>query len=182
MGENKMIKLTDILIEMVQNKALTDVKNVAEEFYQFVKTKYPNAPLGHSSSGNCAWTALFFKEWADKKYPGKTKILMFIEPYKSWDAHVVPVYDENIIDYIQIFTKNKPYKIHKVIDNTIGKVQKVEKAGLGYFKEWYNRYILEKDQSGLESNKELKNVYNKMYSTKEKFKLSTFCEPQISKK
>lgn len=169
-----MLKLLNLLKETTDN----DVQKVAEEFYNYVKKKYPTAPLGHSESGNCAWTALFFKEWADKEYPGKTQILIFLEPYKNWQAHIVPVFDGYIIDYIQAFTKRKRYMIHKVTNNTTGKVQKVEQAGLGYFKTWYHRYLLGKDKNDLESSDELEKVYNKMYSTTGKFELSTFCEPQ----
>lgn len=172
----------DIIYEFAEkNDDAKSLKDIAKEFYSHIKTKYPGSPLGKSGSGNCAWTANAFFNWASKKYPGHTKVLLFIENKREDQAHIVPVFDNNIIDYIQEFTGGKPFMIHPLTNNKVGKIQEIEMAGLNHYKKWYDLYVLEKDKNGLESNQELKKYYNDYYSSTDDFKITTLNAPKINR-
>ena len=118
------------------------VSQVAQEFYAYVEQTYPGLRLGIVGSGNCAWTAREFHDWAAKNGMGNAQILYFMWTDREQSAHIVPVYQGNVIDYIQDFTGGKTFVVNKVSNLGTGKLTPVEQGGLEYYKEWYDQYVL----------------------------------------
>lgn len=107
--------------------SLQTVEEVAQAFYNDMGKNHPGCDLGiagsskeNPGSGNCAWTARTFLEWA-KNNPSilqHTKVISFPSNYDeiknpkgSKMGHIVPVYNGYIIDYIKTFTYGKQHEL-----------------------------------------------------------------------
>ena len=126
-----------------------DGQSVAEKFLLDVQQRYPQCQLGIAGgfgkvgSGNCAWTAKDFWNWAKRE--GLSAQVLFFLPYDEHSAaHLVPVYNGEIIDFIKHYHygKNVPYMIHPVRNRTMNQVLPVEKGGLDYYKQDHDSYVL----------------------------------------
>ncbi len=119
-------------LEGLQSKPM----QVADAFYDYMKGQFPKCELGiagtskeNPGSGNCAWTAQYFLNWAKDKpnILSRTKIVSFpttydekTNPHGATLGHIVPVYDVYIIDYIRTFTYGRKYSLCKVTNLTPG--------------------------------------------------------------
>jgi hypothetical protein len=126
---------------------------VAEEFYNYMKVRFPDHHLGvimdgenNPGSGNCAWTARRFTAWlqvVSKGAPGAYKrgqVVFFPETPRSDDAaHIVPAYDGKIIDYIQAFTGGKKYVMSPLQNSALGEH---DLDGSSPYKRWYDKYVV----------------------------------------
>jgi len=145
--------LQEIETQMQQPKT---IEQVAEEFYNYMGGRFPGCSLGvagisktNPGSGNCAWTARRFWVWSQamlRKFPGvyeQGKIILFPDSDRESSAHLVPVYQGTIIDYIQAFTGGQKYQFHKVANITPG-IHPLEEGGpdvkSGY-EDSYDEYI-----------------------------------------
>lgn len=159
-------------------KGQKSIEQVAEEFYDYQKGQFPTCKLGIAGesqekvgSGNCAWTARRFITWAalnSKKNPemyGKAKIIFFPINEREKLAHIVPVYDNHIIDYILAFTKGKKYQITPVKNTQTGP-HSIEEGGLAQAYPMYDEYVIGS------SIQDVNNIIAKM-----NFKVNTFDRP-----
>jgi hypothetical protein len=148
-------------------------EQVAPQFYAWMQSKYPGRELGSTGSGNCSWTAKAFQDWTG----GQSKLIHFL--YNGTSAHAVPVYQGKIIDYIQTFTRHKPWLIHPVGDQTKNKVIPLIAGGLGFYKEWYYYYIL--GNTFADIDRTIESAEDRFFEPWNKYKASTgpFEEPSI---
>lgn len=154
------------------------VEQVANEFLQQVGTNFPSCPLGQGGSGNCSWFAKNFHDWALQNKKGKVQIVFFIWSKKEESAHIVPVLNGYIIDYIQEFSGNKPFLISKIdnpqlnqilpINNLPGNVAK-------YYSKWYDEFIYGENIPQIENV--MKSYMQKNYPGSETFKVGPFQKP-----
>jgi hypothetical protein len=122
--------------------------NVAQDFYLYMEQTYPGLQLGIVGSGNCAWTAQEFFKWSK----GNSQILAFPHSQREEQAHIVPVYNGYLIDYIQAFTYGQKWKIHMVKNPTKGRLIPLREGGLAdAYGTWYDFYILGNSVQDIES-------------------------------
>jgi len=154
-------------------------EQVANEFLQQVGTDFPSCPLGQSHSGNCSWFAKRFHEWSLKNNKGKTQIVFFIWGKKEESAHIVPVLNGYILDYIQEFSQNTPFKISPIgnpqqnkvlpLDNLPGDVS-------AYYKKWYDEFIFGENISEIESV--MHGYMKEKYKENKPFQVGPYVQPQ----
>lgn len=121
------------------------VASAAQEFYQLTGDKYKGCKLGVAESGNCAWFARDFYNWAAANKKGTVQIVFFMWGEREESAHVVPVLNGQIVDYIQEFSQNQPFKISPIGNPPQDKVLPLEgnlPADISsYYKKWYDEFI-----------------------------------------
>ena len=175
-------------------KGIKSAEEVAQEFYNDMGHKHPNCDLGiagssaeNPGSGNCAWTAKAFLDWA-KTQPDilqHTKVVSFPSNYDETKnhkgakiGHIVPVYNGHIIDYIKTFTFGKQRELVPVRDLTPG-IHNLKDGGLEFFNNYktygYNQYIIG------DTWQQVEKLMGDYYQTK-RFKIRTFDPPRRSGK
>ena len=161
------------------NHTVQYIQQVANEFYQHIGGKFQGCPLGHSNSGNCSWFAKTFYDWAKVNQKGDLKILFFIWNDKEDSAHIVPVLNGHIVDYIQEFSKNTPFKISPVgnpRNNQVLPIKNLPSDVSSYYEEWYNEFILGDTITNVESV--MSNYVKQKYGSNEKpFQVGPFVQP-----
>jgi hypothetical protein len=166
--------------KQVQHNSLQYIQQVANEFYQYVGGKFQGCPLGHGGSGNCSWFAKTFYEWAKNNKKGNLQILFFIWSEKEDSAHIVPVLNGYIIDYIQEFSQNTPFKISPVgnpKNNQILPIKDLPGDVSSYYEKWYNEFILGDTISHI--NSIMTNYMKQKYGSNEKsFEVGPFEQPK----
>lgn len=165
----------------------TSVEDVAQEFYNDMGRNHPGCDLGiagsskeNPGSGNCAWTAKTFLEWA-KKNPSilqHTKVVSFLANYDERTGkgtkigHIVPVYQGYIIDYIKTFTYGKQHELVPVKNLNSG-LHNLKDGGPefynGYRTYGYTQYIIGTWQ-------EVERLMGEYYKT-DRFKVGPFDKP-----
>ena len=126
------------------------VKQFADEFYNTKILKNPEwnqCKVGIPGSGNCSWFAREFYSWAEKNNY-KPKIILFPNSPKEKQLHIVPVINGYIIDYIQEFSKGKPYLISPIGSPQINQrltLASLHQDAANHYKEWYDEFIYAED-------------------------------------
>jgi hypothetical protein len=164
-----------------QNQGNKSIDDIAKEFYEYMGGRFPDCPLGIAGasevitgSGNCAWTARRFLSWSAKKSHenpqehNTSKILFFPETEREASSHIVPVYNNIIIDYIKAFTSGKDYKLIPLSNSQNGIHTPEPIVAKNY--PMYDKYII--GDSIQDINKYLKQIRNDP-----KARLNTFERP-----
>lgn len=128
------------------------IQDLAKDFYDNHILKHPEwstCELGVPRSGNCAWFAREFYNWA-KQNNLNPKIILFPWSQKEEQAHIVPVINGYIVDYIQEFTGRKPYLIFPIGNPQINEKQPLfdeNKTPIlpantaNHYSTWYDHFI-----------------------------------------
>lgn len=130
---------------------------IAKQFFLDMERNHPGCRLGVAAkdgqpgSGNCAWTAREFFNWATQK--GLPVQYLSFTPWDGNSAgHIVPVYDSTVIDFIKHYHygKNVQYMLHRVTNPTMNKVLPLRTGGLDYYANDHQTYILANSLADIE--------------------------------
>ena len=165
---------------------LEGAEAVAQQFFADMQKNHPGCRLGvagkegHPGSGNCAWTAREFFNWA-KQRGLPVQYLSFI----PWDGnsagHIVPVYDSTVIDFIKHYHygQDAPYMLHRVTNPTVNKVLPLRGSGLEHYAQDHQVYILANSMADVER---VWGVYwhkKKITDNPEPIRVTTFDPPRL---
>lgn len=165
------------------------VEQVANEYLQQeVATKCPLNKVGKSDSANCSWFAKDFHEWAIRNNKGKVEIIFFIWSNEKdrkargleheESAHIVPILNGYIVDYIQEFSGNKPFLISKIgtpKQNQVLPINNLPSNVANYYMKWYDDFIYGNNIAEIE--KIMTSYMQQHYPGSGDFKVGPFVPP-----